>query len=159
MFIVPDPVVYTYTISQPLSSTTYSVQSVAINNTPTTNFSVAGQTLTITDTLDIGDTIDVVLTHVVTLQQTYTITAETLSAGGYFLDRVRVDGVTIPNSNYNLSGQNVTFINTNSFSPGDLIQFDLVHTDNGMTTSQILQTINNAGITGLTASQHKIQYS
>ena len=72
--------------------------------------------------------------------------------GGYFLDRVRVDGVTIPSSNYNLSGQNVTFINTNSFSPGDLIQFDLVHTDNGMTTSQILQTINNAGITGLTAS-------
>ena len=152
VFIVPDPVVYTYTISQPLSSTTYSVQSVAINNTPTTNFSVAGQTLTITDTLDVGDTIDVVLTHVVTLQQTYTITAETLSVGGYFLDRVRVDGVTIPNSNYNLSGQNVTFINTNSFSPGDLIQFDLVHTDNGMTTSQILQTINNAGVTGLTAS-------
>ncbi len=157
VFIVPipdpitDPVQDTFTISTPLSGTTYSVFQVAVDGILTTNFTVSGQDLTVNETLTGGETIDVLLRHVQTLQDTYTITDATLSPLGYFLSQVRVAGNVVPSSNYVVNGQDVTFNDTSSFAPGNLIQFDLEYIDQGMNTADILQAINNAGITGLTA--------
>ena len=80
----------------------------------------------------------------------YTIN-QTLSNNGYFVDDVLVNGISQV-GNYTVSGQTLTFIDVSGFASGDSIRIELEHVDSGMSTSQILSTINNAGVSGLVAS-------
>lgn len=134
-----------FTIAQSLSASTYSVSSVIVDSTTTTDFTVVGQTLTINSpAMTGGETVEVTLVHatVIDLEDTYTI-SQTLSVIGYQLTQVIVDGNTLSASEYVLNGQDVTINNINNYSVGDSIQFRLEHVDNGMSTNDIIATITN----------------
>lgn len=155
----------TYTITQALSPTTYSISTVTVDGTPyveTTDWTISGQDITFaTPTFAGSEAIVVTLEHETVLEDTYTVN-QALSASTYFVKDVTVGTVLQTVGSYTIAGQDVTFNDTSSFAAGDVVRFDLEHIDNGMNTDDILLTINNAGITGLVAeltSQETIQLS
>ena len=137
-----------FTVSATLSPSTYSVLKVEVDSIETTNYSVSGQDVTINSpALTGGETVEITVTHQPIIQTKYTI-AQTLSNTTYGVSSVTVAGVL--ETNWNVSGQELTL--TNQPSLNDAIVITLGHVPDSMNTTQIISTINNAGITGVVAS-------
>lgn len=137
-----------FTVSAQLSPSTWSVLKVEVDSTPTTNYTVAGQVVTISDpTMVGGETVDITVTHQPIIQTAYTI-SQALSGTTYSVSSVTVDGVLT--TNWSVSGQVLTLNSTPSLN--DSIVITLTHVPDNMNTAQIIAKINNTGITGITAS-------
>jgi hypothetical protein len=136
-----------FTVSAQLSPSTWSVLKVEVDSTPTTNYTVAGQVVTINNPAMVGgETVDITVTHQPIIQTAYTIN-QTLSNTTYSVASVTVAGVVT--SNWTVNGQVLTL--TSAPSLNDAVVITLTHVPDNMNTAQIVAQINNAGITGVTA--------
>ena len=136
-----------FTVSAILSPSTWSVQKVEVDSTETTNYSVSGQDVTINSpTLTGGETVEITVSHQPIIQTKYTIT-QALSNTTYSVSSVTVAGVLT--TNWSINGQELTL--NSSPSLNDAVVITLIHVPDSMNTAQIVSTINNAGITGVTA--------
>ena len=135
----------TYTISQALSGSTYSVGSVTVDGTANTDFTISGQDITFnTPTFAGSEAIVITMIHdtVVDLEDTFTI-AQDLS-GLYFVNAVTVDGVAkTSTTHYSISGQDLTFTSGNEPADGQAIVVTMAHTSISMTTAEIVAKINS----------------
>ena len=120
------PAQQTYTISQALSSSTYSISTVTVDGNAyaeTTDWTITGQNITFVNPTFAGsESIVITLTHVDVLEDTFTI-AETLSSSTWSVAQVTVDGTIV--SNYSVTGQNLVF--TSGPTEGDPIVVTLTH--------------------------------
>ena len=137
-----------FTVSAQLSPSTWSVQQVEVGSTPTTNYTVAGQVVTINNpTMAGGETVEITVAHQPIVKTAYTI-AQTLSGTTYSVASVTLDGVLT--TNWSVSGQTLTLNSAPSLN--DAVKITLTHVPDNMNSAQIVSTINNAGITGVTAT-------
>ena len=121
----------TYTISQALSPTTYSIATVTVDGTvyiETTDWTISGQDITfVTPTFTGSEAIVITLAHeaVIDLEDTFTL-AQAIG-GVWSLSTVTVDAVSqTVGADYNLVGQDIVFV----VAPSDLavIQATVTHT-------------------------------
>ena len=137
-----------FTVSAQLSPSTWSVLKVEVDSTPTTNYTVAGQVVTINGpTMVGGETVDITVTHQPIIRTAYTI-SQSLSNTTYSVASVTIDGVLT--TNWSINGQVLTLNSAPSLN--DAISITLTHVPDNMNTAQIISKINNTGITGVTAS-------
>ena len=86
-----------FTVSAQLSPSTWSVLKVEVDSTPTTNYTVAGQVVTINGpTMVGGETVDITVTHQPIIRTAYTI-SQSLSNTTYSVASVTIDGVLTTN--------------------------------------------------------------
>ena len=137
-----------FTIAQTLSPTTYSVDTVEVDGTPTTDFTLVGQTLTINTPVTLGtETIVVTLTHVTVLEDTFTISTP-LTPTTYSVGSVTVNGT---GSAYTVAGQDV--ILSTPPAAGSNIVVTLEHVPAQMNVDAIISHILSYSITGLTVNK------
>lgn len=134
-----------YAIIKPLSPTTWSVSEVTVDNVITTDFTVAGQTLTInTPVMTGGEDIEVTLEHVtvIDLEDTFTVTQELGGEFGWVVGNVTVDGIAqVENGDYIVDGQDIIFSNVPA--EGDEILIAIDPTPKTMTVGTALTKISN----------------
>ena len=136
----------TYTITQALSGSTYSVSGVTVDGTANTDFTISGQDITFnTPTFAGGEAIVVTMTHatVVDLEDTFTIIQDIVGSP-YTVKSVTVGGVakTSP-THYSISGQDIVFTSGNEPADSSSIVVTVEHTPLGMTTAEIVTKIND----------------
>lgn len=138
-----------FTVQQNLSPATWSVLKVEVDSTivQSSDYSLNGQVVTFNNPMVGGESVEITVTHQPITQQTYTI-AQTLTSSTYSVSSVTVDGVLT--TNWSVSGQLLTLNSAPTLN--DSIVVTLIHVPDAMNTAEIISTINNAGVTGVTAS-------
>ena len=140
-----------FTIIQNLSPATWSVLKVEVDSTivPVSDYALNGQVVTINDpTMTGGEAVDITLTHQPLIKTAYTI-SQALSNTTYSVASVTIDGVL--ETGWTINGQVLT-LNAEPTQNAS-VAITLTHVPDQMTTTEIMNAINNASITGLTASQ------
>ena len=144
----------TYTVSQTLSETTYSISQLTVDSvvyTEGTDWSIIGQTITFVNPNFVGgETIEITLTHQPVydnIQTVFTVTVETLGTL-WAVSEVTVNGN--PTTNYTVSSQDVTL----GFEPefGDTVVVTVKHIPATLNLQEIIDKINSKSIAGVTAN-------
>lgn len=148
----------TYTISQTLSPTTYSVSSVKVDGVlyPSGDWSVTGQTITFaTPDFAGGEDIEITLVHQPVynnFNDTFTVTVETLGTL-WSVSQVTVDGVVkTAGVDYNVVGQDIIFVTTNKPLNGQTIVATISHVPASFNLEEIVVKINSKNITNVSAN-------
>ena len=149
----------TYTISQAMSPSTYSISTVTVDGTPyvqTTDWTISGQDITFTNPIFAGSEVIVItLTHVtvVDLEDTFTIVEDIVSSQ-WEISTVTVDGT--PTTQYTVSGQDLIFDAGHEPADGVAIVVTLAHTPVTLNTTEICDlittTCSTAGASNITCS-------
>lgn len=140
-----------FTINEVLSATGYSINSVTVDGTATSDFTVTGQTLTIsTPVLAGGEVISVILSHapVIVPVNQFTLNEPVNSTG---IQSITVAGVNIGNA-YNQTGTTLT-LNTPA-NDGDeiVVTYGTSIARTSVTKQALISAINN-DLIGYTASE------